>query len=125
MKHLIIIGLLIVNSLGFAQNELNSSTETSSKYEIHDLGMSVTVDSAEELKSVLTPESITQFSEMASTDETITFELKCNYKNLNENRTFFKSYKIVGSTGNLNDFLQLIEKTKTSALNDYNTFDKK
>ena len=125
MKHLIIIGLLIVNSLGFAQNELNSSTETSSKYEIHDLGMSVSVDSAEELKSVLTPESITQFTEMATTDETITFELKCNYKNLNENRTFFKSYKIVGSTGNLNDFLKLIEKTKTSALNDYNTFDKK
>ena len=125
MKHLIIIGLLIVNSLGFAQNELNSSTETSSKYEIHDLGMSVSVDSAEELKSVLTLESITQFTEMATTDETITFELKCNYKNLNENRTFFKSYKIVGSTGNLNDFLKLIEKTKTSALNDYNTFDKK
>ncbi len=122
MKHLISIAILLISSIGFSQNDLNNLPNTNAKYDLHDLGMSVSVESAEELEAVLTFESITEFANMATGNEPITFELVCNYKSSKNNTKYHKSYKIVGTTGNIEKFIQLIEKTKASAIKGYKTF---
>ena len=122
MKHLIIIAMMLVSSINFAQNELDNSPQTAAKYDLHDFGISVSVDSVEELETVLTPESITEFADMATGNESITFELICNYSSSKKNTKFHKSYKIVGTTGNIEEFIKLIKKTKASAIQGYKTF---
>ena len=122
MKHFIIISLLFVNALGVAQSDVNSP-EMQSQYNLHDLGMSVTVDSLEELESMTINENIIQLADLASGDEKITFQLTWNYKQLEKGVKFYKSYEVVGQTSEMEALLVLIDKMKDSAIKDYKKFE--
>ncbi len=119
MKHLIIIGLLLASSLAFCQEETKNSNGIETRTNLHNLKMSISVDSAEELESVYQHENIVQLAYLVSGDEKITFELISNYHTAKKEVKLQKSYKIVGTTGQMDVLLVLIDKTRASAINDY------
>ena len=116
MKHVIIIAAMLISGLNIAQSSLKESHKA---VEMKNLGISITVDSLEELNESLRPETITDFTDMVKGNEKISFELVCN-KNVGKNNLkTFVIYKVEGYTENLENFMELVQKTKQSATNFY------
>ena len=115
MKHVIILSMLLIGSLGFAQNDVSEFKNI----QLKNLGMKVTVNSAEEIEESIKSEDIRSFAQMTDQKQPIVLKLICK-NDKGENVSTNLSYKVEGNTENVDGFLQLVEKVKKAANNYYN-----
>ena len=115
MKHVIILSLLLIGFLGFAQSDASELKNI----QLKNLGMKVTVNSAEEIEESIKSEDIRSFAQMTDQKQPIVLKLICK-NDKGENVSTKLSYKVEGTTENVDGFLHLVEKVKKAAINYYN-----
>lgn len=116
------LGLFIATvTLSFAQEVKGQITMDD--IELKDLKISVTVDSAEEIKEVFKVGDIKELLEEVSTNEDVTFELICNGDLMSNGKMSSLTYKIDGNTNNIKDFLKRVRQIRKGAINYYNNKD--
>lgn len=116
------LGLFIATvTLSFAQ-EVKGQV-TMEDIELKDLKISVTVDSADEIKEVFKVGDIKDLLEEVSNNEDVTFELICNGEVMSNGKMSSLTYKIDGNTSNIKDFLKRVKNIRKGAINYYNNKD--
>ncbi|MBO6607917.1 hypothetical protein [Psychroserpens sp.] len=116
------LGLFIATiTLSFAQEVKGQITMDD--IQLKDLKISVTVDSAEEIKEVFKVGDIKELLEEVSTNEDVTFELICNGDKMSNGKLSSLTYKIDGNTNNIKDFLKRVKEIRKGAINYYNNKD--
>ena len=120
MKNLVTCLVLLFSFLGFSQsNELNGLVVKKVAV-LENVTISITADSAEEIKKSLKIEDIKEALEMSSPNQSVNFSITCNGKpNPNGVRSHM-TYKIKGNSNDLENFLNGVEKLRTSAIKFYN-----
>ena len=107
--------MLLIGCLGFAQNDVSELKNI----QLKNLGIKVTVDSPEEIEESIESDHIRSLAKRAKEKQPIALELICK-SHKNEKVMTKVSYKVEGFTDNVDDFLQLVDKVKKSAINYYN-----
>ncbi len=116
------LGLFIATvTLSFAQEVKGQITMDD--IQLKDLKISVTVDSAEEIKEVFKVGDIKELLEEVSTNEDVTFELICNGDKMSNGKLSSLTYKIDGNTNNIKDFIKRVKEIRQGAINYYNNKD--
>ena len=115
MKSFILIAVFILSGIVSAQDTSNSDAEP----KLRDLGISITVDSAEEISEAIKFKDIKSLAKMTDGNQDITFELKCRQKSETPNTEKFVSYKVEGKTDNVEGFLFMVKRIKKAAINHY------
>ena len=91
--------------------------------EVKDLKISVSVDSAEEIKEVFDIKDIRELLKEVSDNEEVTFELICNGEMMSNGKKSSLTYKIDGNTNNIKDFIKRVKNIRKGAINYYNNKD--
>lgn len=122
MKNLIIIVLILFSVLSFGQSKNLKGTITKSETKIDNVSITVTVDSIEDIESTFSIDDIKSIlEEDMEEDETISFKITCNGKEMSNGVKSNASYKVEGNTNNVEEFLVLVKKIRESAINYYKT----
>lgn len=117
-----ILGLLIATvTTSFAQ-EMKGQI-TMEDIELKDVKISVSVDSAEEVKAVFNVKDIKELLHEVSDNEEVSFELICNGDKMSNGKKSSMTYKIEGNTNNIKDFLKRVKKIRKGAIKYYNNKD--
>ena len=110
--------LIIAITISTAQSKKMTSNVSTESIKLEDFKISVSVDSAEEIKSTF---NVNDFRKMLSDidiNEKLSFEIVCNNK-ASKGTTSKISYKVDGSSKDVNSFLRSIKKIRKSAINYY------
>ncbi|WP_298900269.1 hypothetical protein [uncultured Psychroserpens sp.] len=120
MKNLLTILVLLVTAFSFSQSNGINGKVTSNDIKVTDLSISVTVDSAEEVKSTFKIEDVKELLAEVGSDENITFEITCNGKAMSNGKKSKFSYKVNGSNKDIDGFLTNVKKMRKAAIEYYN-----
>ena len=113
-----ILGFLIVSiSICYGQ-EVNKQI-TMEDIELRDVKISVTVDSAEEIKEVFQINDIRSLLKEVGDNEEVSFELVCNGETMSNGKLSSLTYKIDGNTNDIKDFINQIKIIRQGALKYY------
>lgn len=116
------LGLFIATiTLSFAQEVKGQITMDD--IQLRDLKISVTVDSAEEIKEVFKVGDIKELLEEMSANEDVSFELICNGEAMSNGKMSSLTYKIDGNTNNIKEFIKGVREIRKGAINYYNNKD--
>lgn len=116
------LGLFIATvTLSYAQEVKGQLTMDD--IEVKDLKISVSVDSAEEIKEVFDIKDIRELLKEVSDNEEVTFELICNGEMMSNGKKSSLTYKIDGNTNNIKDFIKRVKNIRKGAINYYNNKD--
>ena len=116
------LGLFIATvTLSYAQEVKGQLTMDD--IEVKDLKISVSVDSAEEIKEVFDIKDIRELLKEVSHNEEVTFELICNGEMMSNGKKSSLTYKIDGNTNNIKDFIKRVKNIRKGAINYYNNKD--
>ncbi len=118
-KHLITSLALLISLAGFSQSLSGKGSINQNVTRVENLAVTVTVGSAEELKSVFKVEDIKDLLEESSKDESISFKMICNKKDQSTGVESQVSYKVEGNSDESAQFLKTVKKIKTAALKYY------
>lgn len=111
MKLVFTILSLLLTTIGFSQSESN--------LKVNDLSVSVTVDSVEEVESTFKVEDIKELLKESVDVEEMSFEIICKGKMMSNGKKSTLSYKVHGSSDDVNGFLKSIKKMKKAAIKYY------
>lgn len=113
-----ILGFLIVSiSICYGQ-EVNKQI-TMEDIELRDVKISVTVDSAEEIKEVFQINDIRSLLKEVGDNEEVSFELVCSGETMSNGKLSSLTYKIDGNTNDIKDFINQIKIIRQGALKYY------
>jgi len=120
MKNVMTSLVLLISVLGFSQsNDLNGLVVKKVEV-VENVAISITVDSAEEIKKSLRIEDVREALEMSSPNQSVNFSITCNGKpNPNGVRSHM-TYKIKGNSNDTENFLKRVEILRSSAIKFYN-----
>jgi len=120
MKNVMTSLVLLISVLGFSQsNDLNGLVVKKVEV-VENVAISITVDSAEEIKKSLRIEDVREALEMSSPNQSVNFSITCNGKpNPNGVRSHM-TYKIKGNSNDMENFLKRVEILRSSAIKFYN-----
>jgi hypothetical protein len=118
-KNLITSLALLITISGFSQSKLMNGMVVKETTRVENVSVEVTVDSAEEIESTFKVEDIKDILESSNDNETLSFKITCNGDKMSNGNKSSLSYKIEGSSNDLESFLMGIEKIRTSAINYY------
>jgi len=120
MKNLITVLTLLITTLTYSQtNLIESVNKTPGEVKLENVSITVTVDSAEEVESVLKMEDIKQLLDESAENEAITFKITCNGNRMSNGKKSHMSYTVKGNTDDRAGFLKSVEKMRNSAINYY------
>ena len=120
MKNLFTILAVSILTLGFSQSKSSNGLVVKNKTLVENVGITVEVDSADEIEKTFKVEDIKEILESTNENETITFKIICNGKTMSNGKKSHMSYKIEGNSDEMDNFLNSVEKIRTSAINYYN-----
>ena len=121
MSKILITSLALFISLaGFSQSLSGKGSIHQKVTKVENMAVTITVDSAEELKSVFEVEDIKAILEESSKNESISFKIICNKKDASTGVESQVSYKVEGNSNESDNFLKTVEKIRTAAINYYN-----
>ena len=116
------LGLLIATvTFSFAQQVKGQITMED--IELKDLKISVSVDSADDIKEVFNVRDIKELLKEVSDNEDVSFELICNGDLMSNGEKSSLTYKIDGNTSNIKEFLKRVKNIRKGAINYYNNKD--
>ncbi|MFT4780512.1 hypothetical protein ES692_08800 [Psychroserpens burtonensis] len=113
------LGLLIA-TVTFSQAQNLEGKVTTENIKITNLSVSVTVDSAEEVKTTFDMKDIKSILNEVEGDEEISFEITCNGEKISEGVTKKVSYRVTGNSNDKDAFLKRINKIRKAAITYYN-----
>ena len=119
-KNLIISLALLITLSSFSQSKLMNGMVVKETTRVENVSVEVTVDSAEEIESTFKVEDIKEILNSSNDNETLSFKITCNGDKMSNGVKSKVSYKIEGSSNDLESFLIGIEKIRTAAINYYN-----
>ncbi len=119
-KNLIISLALLITLSSFSQSKLMNGMVVKETTRVENVSVEVTVDSAEEIESTFKVEDIKEILNSSNDNETLSFKITCNGDKMSNGINSKVSYKIEGSSNDLESFLIGIEKIRTAAINYYN-----
>ncbi|WP_299228323.1 hypothetical protein [uncultured Psychroserpens sp.] len=119
MKSTLLILALFITSLGISQSENLESNTGESKLEISDFGVSVTVDSVEEIESSFNIKDIEELLKETVDIQNISFEIICNGEPMSNGERSSISYKVNGNNNDINSFIKSVKKLRKAAINYY------
>lgn len=120
MRSLITSLVLFVTVLGFSQSKITKGLVMSETAKIENVSVEVTVDSAKDIESTLRIEDIREILEVSSDNEKLCFRINCNnVENVNGLKSNV-SYRIEGSSNDLEAFIAGVDKIRSSAIKYYN-----
>jgi hypothetical protein len=119
MKNVFTILGLLLATFSFSQSNNLIGSDANSEFEISNLEISVTVDSAEEVESTFKTEDIKEILKQLDGEEDVTFKITCNGDMMSNGVKSKMSYMIKGNTKKTDAFLKLIEKMRNGAINYY------
>ncbi len=113
MKKVITILALAITTYGFSQTKSLQGEIDTEKVKVEGVSITVTADSAEEVKSTFTVEDIETIFKDTAPDTDITFKLVCNR---DENTNSEMSYTIKGNSDDFDIFIERVKKVRVSAI---------
>lgn len=120
MSKILITSLALLISLaGFSQSLSGKAYIDQKVTKVENMAVTITVDSAEELKSVFTIKDIKELMEESSKDESISVKIICNKKDQSTGIESQVSYKVEGNSDERKNFLKTVEKIRTAAIKYY------
>ncbi|WP_298755045.1 hypothetical protein [uncultured Psychroserpens sp.] len=119
MKHLFTILTLFITTISYSQTPILNGKVTTNDT-VTDLSISVNVDSAKEIESTFIMKDIKELLEDIDSDESITFEITCNGKQMSNGQKSKMSYTVNGSRKDIDGFLKRVKKMRKAAIEYYN-----
>jgi len=119
MKLLVTILPLFISLLSFSQSEDIDLETSENNLKINDIGVSVTVDSAEELEDTFKIEDIKNLLEESKDIENISFEIICNGDLMSNGEKSTLTYRVNGDSNDIKSFLKSVKKMKRAAIKYY------
>lgn len=120
MSKILITSLALLISLaGFSQSLSGKASIDQKVTKVENMAVTITVDSAEELKSVFTIKDIKELMEESSKDESISVKIICNKKDQSTGIESQVSYKVEGNSDERKNFLKTVEKIRSAAIKYY------
>jgi len=116
MKRLITIIIVCFITLSYGQTNI-----TPEEVKFQNLDITVTVDSAEEIKSTFNIKDLKSIFEETAKNEDVSFKIICNDKPMPNGKKSLISYKVAGNTSDIKGFLKRVKKIRKSAINYYNS----
>lgn len=113
MKKIITILALALTTYGFSQTKVIEGEANADTVKVEGVSITVTADSAEEVKSTFTVEDIETIFKDTAPDTNITFKLICN-KDAKANSEM--SYTIKGNSDDFEQFIERVKKVRDSAI---------
>ena len=120
MKNLMTSLVFLITVLGFSQTKITNGLVINETDKIENVSVEVTVNSAGDIESTLNIEDIREILEASRDNETLWFKINCNNV---ENANGLKSsvsYKIAGSSNNVEAFMAGVDKIRSAAIKFYN-----
>ncbi len=121
MKNVITSLVLLISMFGFSQSQLKQAHYAAETPKIDNMSVTVTVDSAAEVKSSVDTEDLKKALALLEANQTFSFELICKGQELSNGKHASLSYKITGNSKEKDLFLERVEKLRALAINYYNT----
>jgi len=118
-KNVIVCLALLISALGFSQSKPANGLVVKETPKVEQVSVVVTVDSAEEVESTFKLEDIKELIASSDDNETITFKIICNGKEMSNGLKSHMSYKVEGNSDDVEGFLKSVEKIKSSAIKYY------
>lgn len=119
-KKLFIVASLLFSAFGFSQSHLVNGVLVEETPILENVSITVTVDSSDEIESTFNVEDIKRIIDDSKDNETVSFKIICNGKEMSNGEKSHVSYKIEGNSNKKESFLKGVEKIRTSAINYYN-----
>ncbi|MEY8847983.1 hypothetical protein AB9K26_04170 [Psychroserpens sp. XS_ASV72] len=110
--------LLFVCTIGYAQTDSKDQNSELNEVKLTNINVSVSVDSAEDVKSTFDVKDIAELVDLAEPNETLVFELKCEDGTVNSEKNYV-SYRVKGNSSDSESFLKRVEKVKQAAIKYY------
>ena len=120
MSRNLMTSLIILIALsGYSQSKAINGMVVKETTRVENVSVEVTVDSAEEIESSFKVEDIKDILDASSDNENLSFKITCNGNKMSSGVKSKVSYKIEGSSNELEAFLMGVEKIRTAAINYY------
>jgi hypothetical protein len=105
---------------GYSQSKAINGMVVKETTRVENVSVEVTVDSAEEIESSFKVEDIKEILDTSSDNETLSFKITCNGDKMSNGVKSKVSYRIEGSSNEIEVFLICVEKIRSAAINYYN-----
>jgi len=109
---------LLATIFSFSQSK-NSNGVVNKTVKVENVGISVTVDSAEEIESTFKLEDMNEVLDLSSDNEELSFEIICNGKKMKNGVKSHISYKVEGNANDRDNFLNSVKIIRSAAINYY------
>ncbi len=121
MKNVVTILILLIGTLSFGQTEslTGKATFSNSDGKLENLSIEVTVDSAAEVKSTFTTQTIKELIGESENGEEFSFKITCNGLVKPNGVRSKVSYEVKGTTEDKRNFLKSVKKIRAAAINYY------
>lgn len=119
MKNVLKILTLLVATLSFGQINTNEQEVTLDNIKVSHINMSVTVDSAEDIKSTFEISDLKELIALSDQNEPLSFEIICNGDTMSNGKSTTLSYKVKGNSKDTKGFLKSVKKVRRAAIKYY------
>jgi hypothetical protein len=114
-KKVFICFFVLLSTLGYSQSKIaNQNTK------IEAFSIEVSVNSAEEIETALSPKNLEAFFKLIEADEGMTFKLNCSFNETKDKLKGDMTYTVKGKGSDKKQFVKNVEKAKTTALKFFN-----
>ena len=121
MKHLIALSLILLPLIGFSQNEKKDSSQIKKQVKFESFDVTVTINSAKELEETFKMEDIIEIINTTDENEELSFKIICNGDTMSNGQKSNLTFKVDGSSDKKENFLEQVEKIRTTAIKYYNS----
>ncbi|MGS2727615.1 hypothetical protein ACU8DI_13480 [Psychroserpens sp. BH13MA-6] len=119
MKNLAVVLGIFLTTISYAQETSVDKEQVLKEVKLKDFGVSISIDSAEELESTFTIADIREILGELNVNEDVSFEVVCNGDKMSNGKTTTLTYKVNGNTSDINSFLKSVNKIRNAAINYY------
>lgn len=120
MKKIITCLALMISILGYSQSNSKKGIVVKEITKVENVAVTVTVDSAEDIESSFKIKDIKEILEESDDNETLSFKIICNGKEMENGSKSHVSYKVEGNSNDRDTFLKSVKKIRSSAIKYYN-----
>jgi len=123
MKTVVTILGLLIATVNVSQAQNLEGKVTTEEVKITNFGVSVTVDSAEDIESTFSIKDIKTVLKEIEGEEELSFEMTCNGEKISDNVKRKVSYRVTGNSNDKAEFLKRVKKVRKAAIQFYTNRD--
>ncbi|WP_047548040.1 hypothetical protein [Psychroserpens sp. Hel_I_66] len=123
MKTVVTILGLLMATVNVSQAQNLEGKVTTEEVKITNFGVSVTVDSAEDIESTFSIKDIKTVLKEIEGEEELSFEMTCNGEKISDNVKRKVSYRVTGNSNDKAEFLKRVKKVRKAAIQFYTNRD--